>query len=129
MSTASHRDGILGSLCRIGETLLGSVQNRVELLANDMQEEKRRLVEAILLSATAAAFGLMTVALLTVAFVVSVWENGRIYALTGLSVVYGLAALWAGLRLRRRLAERTALRDTLNELTKDRECLNRNPLH
>jgi uncharacterized membrane protein YqjE len=123
MGASPHPDGILSSLGRIADGLLATVQNRVELLASELHEEKRRLVETVLLGAAVVAFGMMTLTLVTFTVVILFWENLRMAALGGLSALYGAAAIWAWLALRRRLRERSALRDTLNELAKDRGCL------
>lgn len=117
------KPGVWASLKRIVDTLLATVQNRVELFAVELQEEKCRLVEAILCAAAVAAFGMMTLSLLTFTVVILFWENGRLAALAGLSVLYlvGTALAWRALQAR--LKARSAFAGTLDELKKDRACL------
>ncbi|HTI71530.1 MAG TPA: phage holin family protein [Candidatus Limnocylindria bacterium] len=126
MSDPAKSEGVFNTIGRIGDTLLATAQNRVELLANDMHEEKRRLVEMILWSAALSAFAMMALTLITFMIVAAFWEGGRTIALGVLSALYSVGAIWAWISLRRRLAQRTALSDTLGELEKDRECLRRN---
>ena len=105
------------------ETLLAAVQTRVELLACEVQEEKCRLVEALLCAAAVAAFGMMTLTMVTFTLVVLFWENGRLPVLIGLSLAYLCGTAFAFSALRRRLRKRTAFAGTLGELETDRSCL------
>jgi uncharacterized membrane protein YqjE len=91
-----------------------------------LQEEKCRLVEAILCAAAVAAFGMMALSLLTFTVVVLFWESGRFAALTGLSVLYLLGTALAWRALQSRLKARSAFASTLDELKKDRACLETN---
>ena len=124
MSASDERkQGVWGSLRRILDTLLAAAQNRIELFAVELQEEKCRLVEAMLCAVAVAAFGMMTLTLVTFAVVVAFWENGRLAALLGLSVLYLGATAWAWYALQTRLKNGTALSGTLDQLKKDRSCL------
>ena len=111
------------TLKRITDTLLATTQNRLELFAVELKEEKCRLIEAILWAAAVAAFGMMTLTLVTFTLVALFWENGRFIALVGLSALYltGAALSWRALRLR--LKNSSPFASTLNELKKDRSCL------
>ena len=121
MSTSGESGrGLWASVKRIGDTLVSLVQNRVELFAVELQEEKCRLVEAILCAAAVAAFGMMTLTLVTITVVVLFWENGRLAALMGLSGFYLLVTAWAWRELQKRLKSRTTFAGTLGELKKDR---------
>jgi uncharacterized membrane protein YqjE len=115
--------GVWASLKRVSDTLLASVLNRIELFAVELQEEKCRLVEAMLCAAAVAAFGMMTLSLVTFTIVILFWENARLPALAGLSVLclVGTALAWRGLQSR--LKAQSAFADTLDELKKDRSCL------
>ena len=115
--------GVWASLKRILDTLLATAQNRVELFAIELQEEKCRLVEAILCAAAVAAFGMMTLTLVTFTVVALFWENGRLAVLIGLSVVYLVVTALAWRALQTRLKTRTAFTGTVGELKKDRSCL------
>ena len=124
MSEATEtKPGVWASLKRILDTLLATAQNRVELFAVELQEEKCRLAEAILCAAAAAALGMMTLTLVTFTVVILFWENGRIPALVGLSMLYLVGTALAWRALRSRLKARSAFTGTLEELKKDRACL------
>ena len=121
--STESKPGVWASLKRILDTLLATAQNRIELFALELQEEKCRLVEAILCAAAVAAFGMMTLTLLTFTVVILFWENGRLPALGVLSVLYLIATALAWCALQSRLKARSAFAGTLDELKKDRACL------
>ena len=88
MSEASEtKPGVWASLKRMLDTLLATAQNRVGLFAVELQEEKCQLVEAMLCAVAVVAFGTMTLSLVTLTVIVFFWENGRLPALAGLSVL------------------------------------------
>jgi uncharacterized membrane protein YqjE len=117
------KPGVWASLKRVLDTLLATAQNRVELFAVELHEEKCRLVEALLFAAAVAAFGIMTLSLATFTLVLLFWENGRRHALVGLSVLYLTATALAWRGLKSRLAAPSAFAGSLDELKRDRECL------
>lgn len=117
------KPGVWASLRRGLDALLATTHNRVELFAVELQEEKCRLVEAILCAAAVVAFGLMALSLVTLTIVVLCWENGLLPALAGLSGLYLLVTVLAWRALQARLKARNAFASTLDELKKDRSCL------
>lgn len=120
------KPGVWGSLKRILDTLLATAQNRMELLAVELQEEKCRLMEALLFAVALAVCGIMALTLLTFLLVVVFWEHGRLLALGGLGALYLLGAGLAWRALQARLKARSAFAGTIDELKKDRECLRTN---
>ncbi len=117
------KGGVWMSLKRILDALLATAQNRVELFAVELREEKCRLVEAVLWAAAVAAFGMMTLSLVTFTVVVVFWESGRLPALVGLSVSYMIATVLAWRALQSRLKALGAFSGTISELKKDLACL------
>jgi uncharacterized membrane protein YqjE len=117
------KPGVWASLKRILDTLLATAQNRVELFAVELQEEKCRVVEAMLCAAALASFGMMTLSLLTFTVVILFWENGRMIALGGLSMLYLVGTTLAWRALQSRLKAGSAFAGTVEELKKDRACL------
>jgi uncharacterized membrane protein YqjE len=122
-SATDPKPGVWTSLKRILDTLLATAQNRVELFAVELQEEKCRLVEVMLCAVAVAAFGMMALSLVTFAIVTLFWENGRLLALGILSVVYLAGAVAAWRSLQSRLKTPSAFIGTIGELKKDRSCL------
>ena len=120
---SESKPGVWASLKRILDTLLATAQNRIELFAVELQEEKCRLVEAILCAAAVMAFGMMTLTLVTFTIVVFFWENGRLPALAILSLLYLTGTVLAWRSLQSRIKARSAFAGTIEEIKKDRSCL------
>jgi uncharacterized membrane protein YqjE len=108
---------------RFARRLLAIGGNRVELLMVEVQEERARLLHAILLALGVAAFGLLAGGALTGAIVVLLWETSRVAVLLVLTSLYGATAAWVYRRLTLLLRDWQNLPATLDQLRKDRECL------
>ena len=118
------RRGVVETLRRLCDTVLGLLQNRIELLAVEVQEEKERLVRVLVLAAVVVFLGSMTAIVLTLTLVFFAGEEVRGPVLIGLCVVYLAATTAAFFALRRHLRSAPAPFDTtVSELKKDREWL------
>jgi len=107
-------------------TSIKIVEERLRLLAAELQEEKWRAVEAILWLAVALGLGILALLVASLAVVLIVWPDpqARVLALVGLALLYGFGALGAFLRMRKRiLGEGMPFADTLAEFQRDREWL------
>jgi uncharacterized membrane protein YqjE len=121
MSETNH--GLLASARKLADLTLATAHNRVELFALELQEEKCRLIQVLLLAAGAIALGATALTLVTITLVVLFWENGRVPALGVLSGLFVLAALLMLRALKRLVANGSGFAGTLGELEKDRACL------
>ena len=108
---------------RLARRLLAIGENRFELLMVEVQEERERLLHAIVLALGVAALGLLAGMALTGAIVVLLWELSRVAALLVLTGLYGAAAACLYRRLTRLLRDWQNLPATLDQLRKDRVCL------
>ena len=108
---------------RFARRLLTIGENRFELLMVEVQEERERLLRAILLALGVAAFGLLAGVALTGAIVVLLWELSPAAALLVLASLYGATAVWFYWRLTLLLRDWQNLPATLDQLRKDRACL------
>ncbi len=108
---------------RFARRLLTIGENRFDLLMVEVQEERERLLRAILLALGVAAFGLLAGGAMTGAIVVLLWELSRVAALLVLTSLYGATAVWLYRRLTRLLRDWQNLPETLDQLRKDRACL------
>jgi uncharacterized membrane protein YqjE len=116
--------GVLESLRTLCDAGLGLLQNRVELIAVEIQEEKARLVKVLILAGAMVLLGNMAAVLGTATIVVLVDKSAQVPVLAGLSLLYLLLALGAFLALRRILRSAPPpLKDTVSELKKDRDWL------
>jgi len=108
---------------RLARRLLTIGENRLELLAVEVQEERERLLHAFLLALGVAAFGLLAGLTLTAAIVVWLWAWSPVAVLVTLSGLYGAAGIWLYRRFTAQLRDWQALSGTLDQLRKDRACL------
>ena len=103
--------------------LLTIGENRLELLTVEVQEERERLLHALLMALAAGAFGLLSMTALTAAVVISLWTISPVITLLVLAGIYGVAGALLCLRLRSRLRDWQTLSATLEQLKQDRACL------
>ena len=117
-----------GGLLTAGKRILRSVsdlaQARLELFLVELKEERIRLFDALLLLLIGVSCTLMTLVLLTFTLVLIFWDH-RVLVLIILTLAYALVAGVALLTLRRRLRDWKAFAATLEELKKDRACLDK----
>ena len=121
---AEQSAGLMGSVKRLLGTLSAIVATRLELLSNELQEERLYLTRMLLLSVVALfCFGL-AVLLLTVFIVVLFWDDHRLAVLGALSVsFFALGALLVMLLRGKARAKTKLFSASLAELAKDREQL------
>ncbi|MCI0534299.1 MAG: phage holin family protein [Verrucomicrobiales bacterium] len=82
--------GVFDTLGRLASTVPAILQNRLELLVVELQEERIRHFNALLLAATIVALGFFTLATVAVALLIVAWnEYGvrRLLAASGLGLV------------------------------------------
>jgi len=126
METASVRFKQLGATSKhIARRLLSIGENRLELLTLEVQEERERLLHAFLLALGVVAFGLLAGIALTGVVVVLFWDYSPVAALLTLTGLYGVAAVVLYRRLTGWLRDWQTLSATLDQLRKDRACLER----
>ena len=115
---AATSKNFAGRLMTMGE-------NRFELLLVELQEEREHLLHALLLALAMAVFGLLAGITLTAAIVLLLRPcppAAVLLALTGLYVVVGIVICW---RLKKLLREWQTLSASIDQLRKDRACLER----
>jgi uncharacterized membrane protein YqjE len=108
---------------RLAQRLLTIGENRLELLTVEVQEERERLLHAFLLALGVAAFGLLAVITLTAAIVVLLWAYFPVAVLLALTGLYGAAGVCLCRRLTGLLRDWQTLSASLDQLRKDRACL------
>ncbi len=116
--------GLLGSIRRLLSTLISVASTRLELLANELYEERLHL-EQMLLYFFSALFCIgMALMLLTVFIVVLFWDNHRLAVLGGACAVFLVTGVLLALKLRGLAQIKSKLFSvSLAELHKDKEQL------
>jgi len=126
METANDSLGPFAASSKLfARRLLTIGENRLELLMVEVQEERVRLLRAILLVLGVAAFGLLAGVALTGAVVVLFWDLSPVAVLLALTGLYGAAAVLLYRRLTVLLRDWKNLPATLDQLRKDYACLER----
>jgi uncharacterized membrane protein YqjE len=124
MQTSSNNSPHLGDATkRIAQRMFVIVENRLQLLMVEAQEERERVLLAILLALCTAVFGLLAGVTLTVVIALALWEHSHIIALVVLATLYSIAAVFFYQRLGRLQQDWETLPGTLEQLKKDRQCL------
>jgi uncharacterized membrane protein YqjE len=120
--------GLMDSVRRLAATAVGLVETRLEIVVTELEEEKLRLRQTLIL-AVVAGFCLAVAALLAVMLVVVIfWDTHRLAAIGGLLALFLGGAGWAVSAVLRQARGRARLFEvTLGELRKDRERLGRRP--
>lgn len=116
--------GLMGSIRQLLSTVTSIASTRLELLANELQEERLRLTQMLLFALFALfCFG-VGILLLTAFIVVLFWDDHRLAALGTLSALFfALGALMAMLLRSKAQAKSRLFSCSLAELAEDRKQL------
>lgn len=105
-------------------TLLAIFQTRLELLSNEVDEERLRIGQMLLYGSVALFFFGLAIMLLTVFVVAVFWDSYRLLVLSGFVMLYSVAGLLLWNALRRVSREKSRLFSaSLAELDEDRDRL------
>jgi uncharacterized membrane protein YqjE len=107
----------------LARRLLTIGENRLELLTVEVQEEQKRLLHAFLLALGVAVFGLLAGMTLTAAIVFLLPACSPAAVLLTLTGLYGAAGVCLYWRLMGLLRDWEFLSSSLDQLRKDRACL------
>ena len=116
--------GFLHSLRALGDGLLATVQDRLELFSVELQEEKFRLIQIFVWISAAIFTGMMALAFASFTLVYLFWPSARLAVLGGLTVFYAGAMVAIVIAFRRFLARQPRpFSATRQEIGKDRTCI------
>ena len=117
-------EGIIGSIRLLGDNLLASVHDRLELFAIDLQEEKFRLIQTCVWIGAAFFASMMTVVFASLLLVYAFWESARLAVLGGLAAFYGISLVLIIVAFRRFLVRQPRpFSASLQEINQDRACI------
>jgi len=121
---SAARGGLLHSIKHLAQTLLGAAQTRLEILATEIEEERVRLEQMLLIALGAAFCVVMGVVLCIALIVIYYWDTHRLAAIGILAAVFLAAGAGLGLILRDKAKTRPKpFAITRGELAKDRAML------
>ena len=117
---------LAGTSKRVVQRLLVICENRFHLLMVEMQEERERVIRALILAIGAMTMGLLAMFTLTAIIVIAFWNWSPLIVLAILTAVYGGSAVFLYSRLKQFQRDWRLFTGTLEQLKKDRECLTKN---
>jgi uncharacterized membrane protein YqjE len=116
--------GLFTSIAQLLATAVGIAQTRLELLSTELQEEMHRVAEIMVFAAIALLAAGIGLFLLALVIIFVFWDTHRMAASIGVTSVFLLIAVVAGVALRAKIRAKPPLLDaTLAELKKDRSAL------
>jgi uncharacterized membrane protein YqjE len=110
---------------RLGLGLLALCRNRFELVSVELQEERARLIQAMLMTLGIAVLALLVGITLTGAIAILLWEYSPGLVLLTLAIVQATGAWLLYRNLSRLLAAWAPMQGSLQQLDQDREALQR----
>jgi uncharacterized membrane protein YqjE len=120
----THPAGLAQVLRRIGETVLLLIQNRLELAAVELGEEKYRIIEALFWFSAFVFSVFMAAILVTFGLIYWLWDKAGGWGIALFCVLYALGAAGAGIKLKQHLQSwPLPFAQTLAEIKKDQLCL------
>ena len=112
------------SLKRLVHTLVSISQTRLELLSNELEEERFRISRILVVGGITLFFFGLAILLATMFVVVLFWDSHRLLAIGGLAIVFMTGGLLTLNAFRTLCRERPKLfAASLAELSKDRDQL------
>jgi uncharacterized membrane protein YqjE len=122
-TTPPHPAGFVSSLRSLGDGLLASIQDRLELVSIELQEEKYRLIQTFFWLSALVFLGMMAVVFGSLTLVYLFWDSARLAVLGGLTALYFVALVVMIVGFRRHLARQPdPFASTQQELSEDRSC-------
>ena len=123
-SPSSTAPGFLHSVRSLADSLLATVEDRIELISVELQEEKFRLIQVFIWISAAVFAAMMAITFASITLVYLLWDSARLAALGGLTLLYTGAAVVIVVAFRRHLARQPRpFAATLDEIKVDRSCI------
>ncbi len=119
--------GITRSLRHLLEAATAFLTTKLELIGIELQEEKRRILELMILAVAAVLFFLLTLTIFSFSILALLWNTPyRLPALIIINLLYIIFTVVLGVRLQRKAALATKIFETtVEELKKDNEWTKR----
>ncbi|MFZ1546696.1 MAG: phage holin family protein [Candidatus Nitrotoga sp.] len=123
-SVSGQQAGLFGSLKTLAATLLGICRTRLDLLSNEIEEQRVWLSSMLLWALIALFCAAMGIVLVTLFVVVVFWDTHRLSTLFILAFLFLLVAIFSSrVALGKAQAKPKLFSTSLAELSKDREQL------
>jgi len=114
---------LAGAAKRLAHRLLAVGENRFQLLAVELQEERDRIMDTFLLAVGTAALGMLCGLAWSAALVIWLWSYSHIVTLLALGAGYGISAVVLGRKIVALRRRHQVFSATVEQFRKDRACL------
>jgi uncharacterized membrane protein YqjE len=118
----STSPGLFKSFRTVLARLLATFQTRAALFSVELQEERYRLIELLLLTGGALLLSGIALLLLSITVILVFPPHLRVYAALALVVLYAAGAAVLVRKIKRKLRDEP-FSETIDQLKKDWECL------
>jgi uncharacterized membrane protein YqjE len=108
---------------RLVKRALDMSENRLQLLLLEVEEERERLLQAMMLALGMATFGLLAGVAFTIIVLLLFWSRSPLFAMTLLTALYVGIVFFLHARLTRLRRDWKAFSGTLSQLREDCSCL------
>jgi uncharacterized membrane protein YqjE len=108
---------------RLAQRIFVICENRLQLLMIEAQEERERVLSAITMAMITLSFSMLAGITITIIVAVTFWDHYPVIALFALAAVYVAVAALFYTKLRQLQRDWQTLPATIEQLKKDRECL------
>jgi len=114
--------GIKSASKRLAKTALDMGENRLQLLLLELEEERDRVLKAVILALGVFAFGLLAGVALTIVVILAFWGH-PVCAASVLTAIYASIALLLNSRLTQLRRDWVSFSGSVSQLQKDVSCL------
>jgi uncharacterized membrane protein YqjE len=108
---------------RLAKRFVDVGENRLQLLLLEVEEERERIIHALLLALGIMAFALLAGVAFTVVVLLVFWDRAPVLAMSVLALSYATIAMLLGLRLAQLRRDWQAFSASLAQIRKDCSCL------
>ncbi|GDB38122.1 phage holin family protein [Escherichia coli] len=116
---------LVDNIHRVFNTLTGIFHNRIELIAIELEEEKKNILGLLLMVGLALIFTVFGVVSLLIFILLSVSPEHRLIISGGASAVFLVIALFFVIFIKQKTAGSRILSETRKQLSEDLNCLKR----
>ena len=123
-ATGARAGGLFGSMKKLVATLVDVAHTRLQLLGNEIHEERVRIQQLWLLAILGVFFFALGVLLATLFVILLFWDSNRLLVMGGFAGLYLVIGIGFAVVVRNRAASGSRLFEaSLGELKKDRARL------
>lgn len=123
METTQQITNVGSASKRVAQRLVAMLENRLQIVLVELQEERELILRAICLTMALAVFALLACITITAVIAAAFWNDSPVTALLILAAIYAGGGVTCYILLLRLKRDWQIFPSTLDQIKKDRECL------